>query len=159
VFVDRCDRAEVDIRPALPADIAAVRRLVRDAYAPYVMRIGREPAPMSADYAALVAEDAVTVAVAGGTVIGVLVLKPEPEALLLENVAVAPGAQGRGVGRALVAFAEQRARELGFATVRLYTNVRMVENLSFYPALGYVEVDRRREHGFDRVFFEKAVAA
>jgi hypothetical protein len=31
----------------------------------------------------------------------------------------------------------------------------MTENLAFYPALGYTEVDRRREHGFERVFFEK----
>jgi hypothetical protein len=31
----------------------------------------------------------------------------------------------------------------------------MVENLAYYPRLGYVEYDRRREDGFDRVYFRK----
>jgi N-acetylglutamate synthase-like GNAT family acetyltransferase len=148
-------RATVVIRSAQAADVPAIRRLVRAAYALYVPRLGREPAPVGADYEALVADGAVTVAVDGGVIVGVLVLRPQPTSLLLENVAVAPAAQGRGIGRSLIAFAEQRSRELGLATVSLYTNARMTENLSFYPGLGYVEVDRRREHGFDRVFFEK----
>jgi ribosomal protein S18 acetylase RimI-like enzyme len=147
----------VEIRPARASDVASIRRVVRDAYAPYIPRIGSDPAPMSADYERLVARGAVTVAVEGDAVLAVLVLVPEPESLLLENVAVAPAAQGRGIGRALVLFAERRARELGLAKVTLYTNARMTENLSFYPALGYVEVDRRCEHGFERVFFEKTL--
>jgi len=31
----------------------------------------------------------------------------------------------------------------------------MTENLSIYPHLGYIEVDRREEDGFSRVYFEK----
>ena len=41
------------IRPALPSDLDAVRHCVLQAYALYVPRMGREPAPMTADYAAL----------------------------------------------------------------------------------------------------------
>jgi hypothetical protein len=37
----------------------------------------------------------------------------------------------------------------------LYTNAAMSENLALYPRLGYREVDRRRDAGFDRVFFAK----
>jgi ribosomal protein S18 acetylase RimI-like enzyme len=87
----------------------------------------------------------------------VLVLEPEEDALLLDNVAVAPAAQGRGIGRKLIALAERRARELGLPKVRLYTNAKMTENLRMYPALGYVEVGRGGEGGFHRVFFEKPV--
>jgi GNAT superfamily N-acetyltransferase len=145
------------IRPGERRDAAAIRRVVRDAYAVYVPRIGREPAPMAADYDALVAEGAVWVAVTDEGLVGVLVLRPQVDSLLLENVAVAPPAQGRGLGGALVAFAEERARELGLGAVTLYTNARMTENLALYPALGYREVGRRRQDGFDRVFFEKAV--
>ena len=147
----------MELRAARAGDAAAIRSLVREAYEVYVPRIGREPAPMSADYDALVAAGQVSVATEDGTIVGALVLRPQPEALLVENVAVAPAAQGRGVGRSLMAFAEQRARELGLAKVTLYTNERMTENLRFYPALGYVEVDRRHEHGFDRVYFEKSL--
>jgi N-acetylglutamate synthase-like GNAT family acetyltransferase len=147
----------MEIRPARPDDIRSVRLLVRDAYAVYVPRIGREPAPMRADYEALVAEGAVWVPLDEGAIVGVLVLRPQPDGLLLENVAVAPAWQGRGVGRVLMAFAEQRAAELRLPKVRLYTNALMTENLSFYPALGYLEVDRRHDEGFNRVFFEKDI--
>ena len=135
----------------------AVRRLVRDAYAIYVPRIGREPAPMTADYEALVAAGEVIVAVEGDGIVGVLVLRARPDSLLVENVAVAPFAQGRGIGRTLLAHAETRARELGLGKIALYTHAKMTENLSFYPALGYVQVERRREQGFERVFFEKTL--
>ena len=130
---------------------------MRDAYAVYVSRIGRKPAPVGADYESLVAAGAVWVASAADGIVGVLVLRSAPTALLLENVAVTPAAQRRGIGKRLIAFAEERARELGLDRVKLYTNERMTENLVLYPALGYVEVGRRREHGFDRVFFEKRI--
>jgi ribosomal protein S18 acetylase RimI-like enzyme len=113
---------------------------------------------VGADYDALVTARDVTVVVEDGTIVGAIVLRPQPEGLLVENVAVLPAAQGRGIGRQLMAFAEERARELGLAKLRLYTNERMTENLAFYPALGYVEVGRRHEDGFDRVFFEKSLA-
>jgi ribosomal protein S18 acetylase RimI-like enzyme len=148
-----------EIRPARADEVDAVRRLVRRAYAIYVPRIGREPAPMGADYAALVRAGAVTVAADQGAIVGVLVLRAQLGSLLLENVAVAPAEQRRGIGRALIAFAEERARELNLGKVTLYTNARMTENLSLYRRLGYVEVGRRREDGFERVFFEKIVEA
>jgi N-acetylglutamate synthase-like GNAT family acetyltransferase len=148
----------VEIRRASVADLPALRALVREAYAPYVPRIGREPAPMTADYAALVEAAEVWVATDDRGVAGVLVLHSQADALFLENVAVAPAAQGRGIGRALIAHAERRARELGLAEVTLYTNAKMTENLALYPALGYVETDRRREDGYDRVFYRKPVA-
>jgi ribosomal protein S18 acetylase RimI-like enzyme len=146
------------IRPASADDHDSVRELVRRAYTMYIARMGMEPAPMRSDYAALIREDAVTVAVDRGEIVGVLVLRRQPDSLLLENVAVAPERQGHGIGRTLIAFAEQRALQLSLAKVTLYTNALMTENLSLYQRLGYREVGRRQEYGFDRVFFEKAVA-
>jgi ribosomal protein S18 acetylase RimI-like enzyme len=143
------------IRPAQASEVDEVRQLVRDAYEPYVPRLGQEPAPMRADYEALVHEGVVSVAIAEGSIVGVLVLRPQPDSLILENVAVVPARQGRGIGRALIAFAEERARQLELNKITLYTNAQMTENLSLYRRLGYVEVGRRHEHGFNRVFFEK----
>jgi ribosomal protein S18 acetylase RimI-like enzyme len=88
----------------------------------------------------------------------VLVLQPRPRSLLLENVAVAPAWQGRGIGRALIGFAEDRARALGLDEITLYTNEEMTENLALYPTLGYEEVERRSEDGFRRVFFRKRLS-
>ena len=147
----------MQIRLARAGDVDAIRGLVRDAYAIYVPRIGREPAPMTADYGALVDTGAVWVATEGQRIVGVLVLQPTAGSLLLENVAVRPERQGRGIGRMLIAFAEREAARRGFDEVTLYTNAKMTENLSFYPALGYTAVAWRSEYGFDRVFFRKVI--
>jgi GNAT superfamily N-acetyltransferase len=90
---------------------------------------------------------------------GVVVLEDTPDALQVENVAVRPQSQGRGLGRALLSFADDEARRRGYGAVILYTNVHMTENLARYPKLGYVEVGRGHEHGFDRVFFRKELGA
>ena len=146
-----------EIQPALPNDAAAVTACVRAAYAGYVERIGREPAPMVADNAALIARGEVWVVSESGRLVGVLVMRPEPPALFVENVAVLPERQGHGLGRELMAFAEDHARAAGLAEVALYTNQKMTENLRFYAALGYVETGRRSEDGFARVFLCKAL--
>jgi ribosomal protein S18 acetylase RimI-like enzyme len=143
------------VRPATAADVPAIERIVDRAYAPYVERIGRRPAPMDADYTALV--EHTRVLVDGDDVVGLIVVLDEADHVFVENVAVDPSATGRGYGRMLLGYAESRARELGLPQVRLYTNAAMTENLAMYPRLGYVETDRRSEDGFDRVYFAKGV--
>lgn len=147
------------IRRARPDDAPAIRGRARQAYARYVPRIGRPPAPMAADYAALIAVGDVSVATeADGGFLGFIVFRAAGRDLLLENVAVLPGAAGRGIGKALIAHCEQAARAQGAAAVRLYTNAKMTENLALYPRLGYTETARRSEDGFERVYFEKRLA-
>ena len=141
------------IRPGAPGDVERLRGIARAAYTPYVAAIGFEPPPLLQDFAADVAEGAVWVS--GDPPDGYVVARPRGADWLLENVAVAPEAQGRGLGSALIRFAEQEGARRGFAKVVLYTNVNMVANLSMYPALGYAEIDRRTERGLDRVYFEK----
>jgi N-acetylglutamate synthase-like GNAT family acetyltransferase len=145
------------IRAAVADDVPAVAALVRDAYALYVPRIGRQPAPVTADHAGLIAAGRTSVAELDGAIAGVIVLIPADDHLLIENVAVAPAMQGRGLGGELMRYAERRAAELGLHELRLYTNALMTENLALYPALGYVETGRRTEDGFSRVYFTKRV--
>lgn len=147
-----------NVRLATPLDILAIQRIVRDAYSPYIARIGREPGPMSDDYTALIEAQRVQVLERDGAIDGLLVLIPEAEALLLDNVAVAPHAQGLGLGRALMAIAEQTALDLGYCAIRLYTNEAMVENLAIYQRLGYVETHRGEENGLKRVYMYKVLA-
>ncbi len=61
--------------------------------------------------------------------------------LVIENVAVAPAFQGRGLGRHLLTHAEQVARDLGYSEVRLYTNKMFEANVRLYLAFGY-RIDR-----------------
>lgn len=135
--------------------MAQLRSLASAAYLPYVPRIGRPPAPLSADYAAIVARGEASVAVRAGQIIGMIVLVAEADYLLLENVAVLPAEQGRGVGTRLLEFAEARARELGLPAIRLYTNEAMTENLAYYRRRGYAETHRATERGLRRVYFIK----
>ena len=145
----------ITVRPAAATDVAALCVVARAAYDRYVHRIGRAPAPMTADYARAVRSGHAWVAVEHGEVAGFAVLVAQPGHLLLENVAVLPAAQGRGVGARLMTLAEDLARGLHLSEIRLYTNEAMTENLSYYPRHGYVETHRAEQDGFQRVFFRK----
>ena len=125
------------------------------AFGHYVERIGMRPVPMDADYDAAVAGGHTWVADDGGRIVGLLILVPSDDHVLVENVAVEPGRQGEGIGRALLAFAEQRAAELGVSEMRLYTHVLMTENQALYARLGYREVERRTVEGRTGVFMSK----
>jgi N-acetylglutamate synthase-like GNAT family acetyltransferase len=135
-----------------------MRELAHEAYELYVERIGREPAPMSADYGRIAESGHAWVAEHGDRIVGLLVLEPAEDYLLLENVAVAPQAHGRGVGGRLLRLAEEQARAHGLREVRLYTNEAMTENLTYYPRHGYQETHRSTQNGFRRVFFTKVLA-
>ncbi len=147
----------VSIRQARADDRAAICAVARSAYAPYVERMGRVPAPVRADYEELIRRGHVWVAEVDGAVAGLIVLLADADHLLLENVAVRPETQGSGVGGHLLAFAEGQAVAWGLAEVRLYTNEAMAENLTYYPHHGYAETHRAVEDGYRRVFFSKLV--
>jgi ribosomal protein S18 acetylase RimI-like enzyme len=140
-------------RQATASDLPAICEVIRTAYARYSDRMDRPPAPVLADYNAAV--QAGQVWVLGEPVAGVLVLDDDHDGLLVENVAVRPTAQGVGLGRALMEFAERHARARGLRRLALYTNEVMVENLAFYAKLGCRETARRTDDGYRRVFMEK----
>lgn len=146
------------LRPATLFDLKFVRDCARAAYAPYVRRIGRAPAPMVADFEQNIRNGEVTIAdSADGKPCGYVICRVMGDHVLLENVAVDPAQHGEGHGRALINHVEAIARHQKIPLVRLYTNIHMRENLSLYPALGYRKIGRKTEDGFDRVFFEKDV--
>ena len=143
------------IRPADAGDLASVERIVRDAYTKYIARIGKPPGPMLDDYAVLIRAHQVWVA--GEPVAGLIVLIPEADHLLLDNIAVDPSAQGTGLGRILMDFADTEARRRGYSELRLYTHEMMTENIALYSRIGWTETGRAEQNWFARVFFRKAV--
>lgn len=145
----------LSLRLATRDDLAAVQEIVRAAYTHYIARIGREPGPMLDDYTALIGEGRVHVAERDGAVQGVLVLIPQDDAMLLDNVAVAPKAQGSGLGRTMLEFAERAAVEAGYCEIKLYTNEAMTENIVLYTRIGYAETHRVEEKGLRRVYMRK----
>lgn len=158
---------------AQPHDEQQIVALVRAAYLLYIERIGKEPAPMTADYGTAIAAGQVSVVrradeadspgegadknvgEQAGEILGLIVMEAMPDYLLVENIAVSPAAQGLGIGGLLLEHAYAEARSKGLAEVRLYTNAKMTENLSYYPRRGFIETGRRHEDGFDRVYFSR----
>ena len=146
------------MRPATAADVAAIEAIAQAAYSPYIERIGRKPGPMLEDYRQWVQAGGVHVLENAGRVQGFIILLDDGNALLLDNLAIAPDAQGLGFGRLLRDFAEHQALDAGFMAIRLYTNEAMTENITLYTRRGYVETHRAEEHGLRRVYMTKQLA-
>src|SRR5258708_10647007 len=98
------------IRKATAEDTACIGRIARAAYAKYVPRIGREPAPMVADFAAEVAAGRVVVIGTAGAVDGYMIAWPETDAYFIYNIAIDPARQGEGLGGQLMGPAVREAR-------------------------------------------------
>jgi ribosomal protein S18 acetylase RimI-like enzyme len=107
------------------------------------------------DYAARVSEGVVWVLAEGAVIAAIIVLLPAPNYLLLDNIGVSPTRQGLGLGRRLLAFAEDEALRRGYREIRLYTHQTMAENRRLYTSIGYEETGRGSEAGYNRVFMCK----
>lgn len=146
------------IRLAGPADVPVVRSIVADAYQRYEPRLGRPAPPVTADYDAAVRRGETWLASDGDQPVGILVLVPKPDHLLLQNIAVSPSRQTRGIGTQLLDFTDAKACELGLPEVRLFTHLVMTENQAYYPRHGYLETHRAEENGFSRIFYTKTLS-
>jgi predicted ATPase/predicted N-acetyltransferase YhbS len=145
------------IRPAGPADQVAVQDCINAAFGGFTLRIGRPPAPMLADYDALLAAGRVHLLEADGAVQGALVSEPRADHWFVEVLAVRPEAQRQGVGRRLMTCAAQQAHRHGLGEIRLYTHELMQGALALYHALDYEETERRLEDGYARVYLRKVL--
>ncbi|HEY6760317.1 MAG TPA: GNAT family N-acetyltransferase [Baekduia sp.] len=146
------------MRRAREDEAAAVAALVEAAFGRHVEAVGRRPAPMDDDHAARIARGEQWVRDDGdGGLAASIVLVDAGDHLIVNNVAVAPALQGRGLGRALLTFAETEAHRRDLPEIRLHTHAAMADNLLMYPKLGYVETGRESRAGFDRVLFVKTL--
>lgn len=147
--------SSVEIRAAIETDVIDIQLCAQQAYVKYIQRMGMEPAPMTADFRSQIASGCVAVAISQWNLVGYVVGYPEGSQFMLESVAVRPECSGQGIGKLLIEHVEKTAKQAGYKTVELYTNEAMTENITMYLKLGYVEVGRKRDSGFNRVFFSK----
>ena len=128
IFVGGKMSEVIELRQATTADAAAIRSLTREAYAKWVQVVGREPTPMKADYEAAVRKHRFDLLYVGSVLAALIETIDEGDQLLIENVAVSPEFQRRGLGSKLVAHAEGIAASLGYQRIWLYTNDRFTGN-------------------------------
>lgn len=147
-------------RRATPADIPAIVALTEAAYLPNEAIIGVPSLPRIADYEEVLARREVWVVDDEPGLAAALVLEIEPEDFTIWSIAVSPEAGGRKLGATLMAFADERARALGYGSVHLYTHAKLTQRIGWYERLGFAithhedMADRRLTHM--RKIFAKA---
>jgi GNAT superfamily N-acetyltransferase len=140
----------MDIRPVRPDEHQALGDLTVAAYAAIDPAVVEEDgyAGELRDVAGRIADAEVLVAVDGaGTVLGGVTYVPgphsawaefsEPDGAGIRMLAVAPGAQGRGIGEALSRACVDRARASGRSQILLHSTDRMTTAHRIYERLGF----------------------
>jgi N-acetylglutamate synthase-like GNAT family acetyltransferase len=127
----------LSLRRAGIEDLDAVLALQRAAYARNRVLLGREPLPLLSAYAEIFRDYEVWLAERNDGLVGVLILQPRVDDLLIWSVSTNPDNQGRGFGKKLLMAAEVRARELGLNMVRLYTGAVLQHLIDWYGRHGY----------------------
>ena len=75
----------------------------------------------------------------------------------IKRLWVSPDARGLGLGRRLMDAAEEAARSLGIATLRLDTNSALPEAAALYRKSGWAEIARFNDDPYPDLFFEKRI--
>ncbi len=133
--------SHLQISRAKPEHAQIVRNLVRETYARWVPVIGREPMPMKVDYERAIQEHEIDLLHVDGELAALIEFIAHPGHLFIENIAVAPEFQGRGLGRYLLRHAEQTAGKAGLPEIRLLTNLAFDSNIRLYRSVGF-HIDR-----------------
>ena len=147
------------IRRAGPPDATAVRSLTRAAYAQWIPVIGREPLPMKADYEKAVREHEIDLLHADEQLVALIEVFVMADHLFIENIAVSPEHQGKGLGHHLLNHAEAKAKSAGLEELRLLTNQAFATNVQLYQSVGF-RIDRTEPHfgGGTTVYMSKSLA-
>ncbi|WP_421733396.1 GNAT family N-acetyltransferase [Cellulomonas sp.] len=150
---------DLTLRAITPADVPGLARLNDDAV-PAVNELGLDGLTAhlpECDLALLAESDGLTV----GFVLAVAPGSPYasenyrwfstqvPGSLYVDRIVVHPAAHGRGVGRALYAAVDARARELGLGVVTCEVNLEPPnpESLAFHERLGFARVGEQATKG------------
>ena len=147
--------ADLEVVPARPEDAAEVHRLTGAAFAPHATL--DPPSGAVQETLHQVRADLQ----AGGPVRGAALARLRGRAVgclrweltaagdfNVRRVAVEPSLQGRGIGRALMEWAEREAAARGCAAVTLGVRIALPGNLAFYEKLGYQVTGEHRHAGY-----------
>lgn len=144
-----------ELRLATPDDLGRIEAVVASAFERHLQRMGFPPAQLLRDDTAAI--EAGQIWVLGEPIVAAIVLIEADDTLLVENLAVHPDEQGQGLGRRLMGYAQQMAKDRGLRRVTLDGNQINLELRDFFSDLGYVQLERRSEFGHRRASFEKLV--
>jgi ribosomal protein S18 acetylase RimI-like enzyme len=155
---------EVAIREALPDESPALVRLMHAAFEEYS---GVLDPPSAAHTETLesvnrrLSRGGAVLALLNDEPVGFVFYEPQGTHLYFSRLSVLPAFRRRGIGRALIEHVESRARETGFAGVRLGVRAQLPQMQARYERLGYQVTKYMTHEGYEKptyMFMEKAVA-
>jgi putative acetyltransferase len=157
---------EFAIRPATPADIPAVREMLRE-YVDWIgldlafQEIDQELAGLPGEYAP--PRGALFIAEDHGHLVAMIALRPLDERACLSGLSsvaqsakvearsakagemkrlfVRPAARGQGLAKRLIACVLDEARRLGYTEIRLDTLPMMGDAQALYAAMGFADIE------------------
>jgi ribosomal protein S18 acetylase RimI-like enzyme len=147
-----------EFRVANQDDIITAARMIFESYAPYIPIMGKIPPTIFEDFGHHIAQQNLWILQQYGDTVGMVVLTPHDDHLLLQSMCVLPAYQGMGFGREILRFAESRARYCRKPVIRLYTNSLMERNQRIYKRSGYREQYRMSYDWGYRVHMEKKIS-
>ena len=99
------------------------------------------------------ATDRPVLALLGERAIGCVFYRAEQDHMYFGRLAVLPPYRGRGIGDALIAYVEARARDFGLPCVRLGVRVVLPNLRARYERLGYRLLEERRHKGYSQTTY------
>jgi len=143
------------IRQAHAEDAEVLRLIAQKAFSHYVACMGKQPAPMLANFDYHLRFDRCMIAEMNSLPVGYAILQFSDAEPLMDTLAVLPEYQRQGVGRRLMQESERVIREKGFSSYQLYSNIHMTETINWYLKCGFQKQKQITEDGFERVYLRK----
>ncbi len=135
---------EIRIRAARTGDLERILSVYREAGISARGNLGAEEAARVfakiesyPDYTVFVAEDSRNLVGTFALLIMDNLANGGSPSGVVEDVAVAPAAQGKGIGRAMMSYAADRCRERGCYKMTLSSNAERAGAHAFYESLGF----------------------
>lgn len=149
------NQMDTGFRLAGESDVITAARMAFESYAPYIPIMGKIPPTIFEDFGKHIEHQNLWFLEHNKSAIGMVVLAPQNNYILLKSMCVIPAAQGQGWGQRLLKFGEERALQLGYPKMHLYTNSLMERNQEIYRRFGYSEIYRVPYEWGWRVHMEK----
>jgi ribosomal protein S18 acetylase RimI-like enzyme len=130
----------VVLREAVDEDVPTLLRIMHVAFEEYVGRLDPPSAAHTETIAAIrkrLSEGSAVLALIDDEAVGFAFYQPQGSHLYFSRLSVMPAHRRRGIGRALIDYVEDRARERRFQGVRLGVRVQLPELKDRYERLGY----------------------
>ena len=125
------------IRRGAAGDVDLIRSFTRAAYKKWIPLIGREPLPMAADYETALRQHRFDLLYKDGVLAALIETITRDDHLHIQNLCVSPKFQRLGLGRQLLNYAQEMAKQKNLPALRLDTNKYFTGNVDLYLRHGF----------------------